>query len=80
MKTKNHSGLKALVGGLVVCAAGIGMLTTTGCDRLPTERVAALSAGSPDVAGAQFGSVVKPDQRSRLVLNHNETFLIGASV
>lgn len=81
MNSKNHnSRRKALIGGFVVSAAGLGMLTTSGCVRLPDERAAAVSAGWTDIAADQFGSAVKAEQRSKISINHNETFLTVESV
>ena len=67
--------ITTLATGLLIGGAALTVLTTTGCDRLPTEQATALT----DAPGDTHDTVGKPDLRSKLAANHNETFLIGPS-
>lgn len=61
-----------LIGGAVLT------LTTTGCERLPTEQAAAWAGAAVNTAPNALDAVTKLDPRSKLSANHNETFLVGA--
>ena len=81
MNSKVRStGMTALATGLLIGGAALTTLTTTGCDRLATEQAAALTVGSDGAAADTLAAVEKPDLRSKLAANHNETFLAAPTV
>jgi len=69
----------ALATGLIIGGVALTTLCATGCDNGSAQQAAALVAGSPRDAADQPENSPKMELLSRLVGNHNETFLISAT-
>ena len=81
MNPKNSSTtVRTLATGLMVGGVAVTTLSATGCDKRTAEHASALTSGSFEAAADSLRVAEKPDLRSRLAGNHNETFLVSPSV
>lgn len=69
--------MKKLTSGLILSTLALAGLAATGCDERSAEQAAALTSGKPLDAGSPATGPVKGVERSRLIIQHNETFLVA---
>jgi hypothetical protein len=76
MNAKNdRSAMKTLAAGLLLGGLALGSLATTGCWRIPKPPASALELKTALEAGDVHTLVEAAASHSKVVRNHNETFL-----